>query len=171
MDVIEAKQRAIEVIDGCSDLLLEVSHSIHSHPEENYAEHHAHDVLTAALESHGLDVQRGAYGLPTAFEASAGIAGPEIAVFCEYDALPGIGHACGHNIIAAAGLGAALGASAGPTCPAIGPRPDICKHKQPDRTSEHVNKSPQSARKPNGARKREHRADHYRCLRGRRAIQ
>ena len=112
MDVNEAKRHAVEVIDGCSDLLLEVSHSIHSHPEENYAEHHAHDVLTAALESHGLDVQRGAYGLPTAFEASAGTTGPEIAVFCEYDALPGIGHACGHNIIAAAGLGAAIGASA-----------------------------------------------------------
>jgi amidohydrolase len=112
MDINEAKRKAVEVIDGCSDLLLEISHSIHSHPEENYAEHHAHDLLTAALESNGLDVQRGAYGLPTAFEASTGTSGPEIAVFCEYDALPGIGHACGHNIIAAAGLGATLGAAA-----------------------------------------------------------
>lgn len=110
MDVSDAKRQAVEVIDSYSDLLLEISHSIHSHPEENYAEHHAHDVLTAALEANGLHVERGAYGLPTAFEASTGTSGPEIAVFCEYDALPGIGHACGHNIIAAAGLGAALGA-------------------------------------------------------------
>ena len=50
--------------------------------------------------------------MPTAFEATFGSSGPSVAVFCEYDALPGIGHACGHNIIAAAGLGAALGSAA-----------------------------------------------------------
>ncbi len=60
------------------------------------------------LEKHGLQVSRNAYGLETAFEARAGSEGPEIAVLCEYDALPDIGHACGHNIIAAAGRGAGL---------------------------------------------------------------
>jgi amidohydrolase len=112
MDAHEAKQRAADSIDAHRSLLLEVSHSIHAHPEENYAEHHAHGVLTGALEDLGFDVNRGAYGMPTAFEATTGSSGPTIAVFCEYDALPGIGHACGHNIIAAAGLGAALGAAA-----------------------------------------------------------
>ena len=60
------------------------------------------------LERAGLAVTRGAYDLPTAFDARVGTEGPQVAVLCEYDALPGIGHACGHNIIAAAGLGAAL---------------------------------------------------------------
>jgi amidohydrolase len=65
------------------------------------------------LEEANLAVTRGAYGLDTAFEARAGGgAGPTVAVICEYDALPGIGHACGHNIIAAAGLGAGLAAAA-----------------------------------------------------------
>jgi len=112
MEASEAKQRATEAIDQQRELLLEVSHSIHSHPEENYAEHHAHSVLTSVLDDLGFTVTPGAYEMPTAFEATAGTSGPEVAVFCEYDALPGIGHACGHNIIAAAGLGAALGAAA-----------------------------------------------------------
>jgi amidohydrolase len=110
MDVTEAKELAVSAIDDNRDLLLSVSHSIHSTPEENFAEHHAHRVLTDALSSNGFLVTPGAYGMPTAFEARIGSGSPTIAVFCEYDALPGIGHACGHNIIAAAGLGAALGA-------------------------------------------------------------
>ena len=112
MNVDEAKRIAAEVIDRNRDLLLEVSHSIHAHPEENFAEHHAHDLLTSTLGEQGFAVERGAFDIPTAFDASTGTDGPQIAVFCEYDALPGIGHACGHNIIAAAGLGAALGAAA-----------------------------------------------------------
>src|SRR5688572_25661629 len=59
-----------------------------------------------------MDVTRGAYGLDTAFEATAGAEGPTVVVCCEYDALPKIGHACGHNVIAAAGLGAGLAAAA-----------------------------------------------------------
>jgi amidohydrolase len=58
------------------------------------------------LESAGLTVERRAYGLPTGFAARVGSGSPRVAVLCEYDALPGIGHACGHNIIAAAGAGA-----------------------------------------------------------------
>jgi amidohydrolase len=112
MDALEAKEKASDAIEKHRDLLLKVSHSIHANPEENYAEHHAHAVLTNALEGLDFAVSRGAFGLPTAFEASKGSTGPNIAVFCEDDALPGIGHACGHNIIAAAGLGAAVGAAA-----------------------------------------------------------
>ena len=59
----------------------------------------------------GLTPTRHAYGLETAFVAEAGTTGPVIAVCCEYDALPDIGHACGHNVIAAAGLGAGLAAA------------------------------------------------------------
>ena len=112
MDLLEAKEVAASAIDAHRDLLLDVSHSIHATPEENFAEHHAHDLLTTALSDQGFSVTRGAYEMPTAFEARFGSVGPSVAVFCEYDALPGIGHACGHNIIAAAGLGAALGSAA-----------------------------------------------------------
>ncbi|MBU3701899.1 MAG: M20 family metallopeptidase [Acidimicrobiia bacterium] len=106
-----AKDEVCAAVDSHRDLLRSVARSIHAHPEENFAEHHAHDVLTDAIESAGLDVTRSAYGLPTAFSAAAGSTGPLIAVLCEYDALPGLGHACGHNLIAAAGLGAGLAAA------------------------------------------------------------
>ena len=112
MDATEAKSIVADVIDQHHDLLIDVSHSIHAHPEENFAEHHAHRLLTSTLADQGFDVSPGAFEIPTAFDATFGRSGPRVAVFCEYDALPGIGHACGHNIIAAAGLGAALGAAA-----------------------------------------------------------
>jgi amidohydrolase len=104
--------RARERVDALAGELVDTSRAIHAHPELGFEEHHAHDLLTAALERHGLDVTRGAYGLDTAFEATAGAEGPVVVVCCEYDALPGIGHACGHNVIAAAGLGAGLAAAA-----------------------------------------------------------
>ncbi|MCC6225244.1 MAG: M20 family metallopeptidase [Microthrixaceae bacterium] len=111
MDVSGAKERVRAEVGRLSDRLLDVSHRIWDSPELCYDEHHAHDLLTEALEGAGLEVRRGAFGLPTAFEASAGTEGPTIAICCEYDALPGIGHACGHNVIAAAGLGAGLAVS------------------------------------------------------------
>ena len=107
-----AKSRVCDHVDEIADTLLATSHDIHAHPELCYEEHHAHKVLTDVLDGHGLAPVRGAYGLATAFEARAGSQGPEVAVLCEYDALPGIGHACGHNIIAAAGLGAGLAGAA-----------------------------------------------------------
>ncbi len=103
------KAQACDVIDSLADTLVDASHDIHAHPELNYAEHHAHDLLTGLLERHGgVPVTRHAYGIATAFDAAAGSAGPTVAVLCEYDALPGIGHACGHNVIATAGLGAGI---------------------------------------------------------------
>jgi amidohydrolase len=112
MDLAAAKARMIDEVDRRADLLLDTSHRIHEHPELGYEEVFAHDLLTDVLGGEGLAVEPHAYGLETAFAARAGSSGPTIAVCCEYDALPGIGHACGHNIIAAAGLGAGLAAAA-----------------------------------------------------------
>lgn len=99
-------------VDTWAPRLLDLSHAIHARPELAYQEHFAHDAICDLLAEGGLTVQRGAYGLPTAFRAEAGSGQPTIAVLCEYDALPEIGHACGHNVIAAAGAGAAIAAAA-----------------------------------------------------------
>ncbi|MGH9136374.1 MAG: M20 family metallopeptidase [Acidimicrobiales bacterium] len=111
-DIDEVKNRLGAEVDRRVDLLLEASHEIHAHPELNYQERFAHDLLTGILADEGLDVERSAYGLDTAFVARAGTGGPTIAVLCEYDALPEIGHGCGHNVIGTAGLGAGLAAAA-----------------------------------------------------------
>ena len=112
VDLDAVKERLATDIDARADRLIEISHSIHAHPELNFEEHHAHDLLCGALDASGLPVERHAFGLDTAFVARAGTSGPNVAVCLEYDALPGIGHACGHNIIAAAGLGAGLATAA-----------------------------------------------------------
>ena len=102
----------VSEVDARAARLLSVSHQIHETPELCFEEHAAHDLLCTVLEEEGLEVERSAYNLDTAFVARAGRDGPHIAVICEYDALPEIGHACGHNVIAAAGLGAGLAAAA-----------------------------------------------------------
>lgn len=107
----ELKNTVCPRIDALAGGLLDVSHDIHAHPELNYEEHHAHAVLTDFLEAQGIAPERSAYGLATAFDSRVGSDGPQVAVLCEYDALPGVGHACGHNIIAAAGLGAGIAAA------------------------------------------------------------
>jgi amidohydrolase len=112
VDLPAVKARLQAEVQARTDLLLDASHQIHAHPEVNYEERFAHDLLCDILEGEGLQVERGACDLDTAFVARAGTRGPAIAVLCEYDALPGLGHACGHNIIATAGLGAGLAAAA-----------------------------------------------------------
>jgi len=112
MDLDAVKARLAEEVDRRADLLLDVSHRIHANPELNFEEKAAHDLLCDVLEGEGIDTERHAHGLDTAFVGRAGDRGPHVAVCLEYDALPGIGHACGHNIIAAAGLGAGLAAAA-----------------------------------------------------------
>jgi len=109
-----AKHDVSTLIGTWGERLVSVSHDIHDHPELNFAEHHAHDLLVDTLRdmNPGVAVTPGAYGIPTAFEAVFGDSGPEVLVLLEYDALPGIGHGCGHNVIAAAGLGAGLAAGA-----------------------------------------------------------
>lgn len=103
------KRQVCDAIDAMASMLIDVSHAIHAKPELAFHEVEAARLLTARLESAGLPVTRGAFGLPTAYASAFGPAGaPEVAILSEYDALPGIGHACGHNIIATTGLGAAL---------------------------------------------------------------
>ncbi|MFZ9721908.1 MAG: M20 family metallopeptidase [Ilumatobacteraceae bacterium] len=106
--ISELKAQVVADIDRRSAELIDASHQIHAHPELNFEEHFAHELLTSRIEKNGLPVTRKAYGLDTAFETKVGNTGLDVAVLCEYDALPGIGHACGHNVIAAAGLGAGL---------------------------------------------------------------
>jgi amidohydrolase len=106
------KDRLRDEVAARAEVLVGASHDIWEHPELNFEEHHAHEVLTGILEDEGLSVERAAYGIDTAFVARAGSEGPTVAVLCEYDALPEIGHGCGHNVIAAAGLGAGLAAAA-----------------------------------------------------------
>jgi amidohydrolase len=113
IDIDVAKTRAAETIDSLDARLREISLSIHENPELRFEEHHAHALLTVFLEEQGFLVRRGAYEVPTAFEAITGSGHPVIAILCEYDALPAIGHACGHNLIAIAGAAAAVGAKAG----------------------------------------------------------
>ena len=113
VDLAAVKDRIDQVVDDHAEVLLATSHEIHAHPELGFAEHHAHQLLTEVLEDAGLEVQRSAYDMETAFAARAGEGdGPLVAVLCEYDALPGIGHACGHNIIGTAGVGAGIAAAA-----------------------------------------------------------
>ncbi|MDQ6796993.1 MAG: M20 family metallopeptidase [Actinomycetota bacterium] len=114
LDVESAKSRVVGEVDRRADLLLDVSHQLHRRPELLFEEHHAAELVATALDNAGLAVERGAFGLETAVSASAGLPVgevPGVAVLCEYDALPRIGHACGHNIIAAAGLGAGIAAA------------------------------------------------------------
>jgi len=105
----EARHAAVSrAIDDEAASLQELSLAIHGKPELNFEEYHAHDLLSDYLERHGFRVERHAYEMATAFEAVAGSGAPTIAVMCEYDALPGIGHACGHNLIAMTGVAVGL---------------------------------------------------------------
>jgi amidohydrolase len=88
--------------------LVELSTALHADPELSLDEHRAAARIAQLLEDHGFTVDRGIAGLPTAFQGSVGDGGPVISFLCEYDALPGIGHGCGHNLIAAGGVGAAI---------------------------------------------------------------
>ena len=95
-------------VDALSPVLLDVSAKIHAHPELRFEEHRAAAWLTEAVEARGIQVERGTGGMPTSFRARVGEGGPRIAILAEYDALPEIGHACGHNLIASGALGAFL---------------------------------------------------------------
>ena len=106
----ELKLRSRREIDAHRQELTDLSLRIHSNPELSLEEEQSSKWLADYLDGKGFTVTRGAYGLPTAFEAVYGSGDPSIGIIAEYDALPGIGHACGHNIIATAALGAALGA-------------------------------------------------------------
>ncbi|TKG72830.1 amidohydrolase [Prauserella endophytica] len=104
-----AKRDIAARIRAAEEGLLALSHRIHAHPELAFEETLASGWVAEALALGGLTVEHGCYGLPTAVRATAGSGPCHVVVCAEYDALPGMGHACGHNIIAAAAVGAGLG--------------------------------------------------------------
>lgn len=105
---------ALAAIDAARETILAVGDEIHAHPELGLEEHRAADLLTRTIADFGFEVERPAGGLETAFVARkrGKGAGPRIAFLAEYDALPGLGHGCGHNLIASSNLAAAIGAGA-----------------------------------------------------------
>jgi amidohydrolase len=105
----QGPKHAAEVhLDAVTNELVELSHRIHAHPELAFEEEKAAAWCAEMLEAAGLAVERGICDLPTAFSASAGSGPLTVAICAEYDALPGIGHACGHNVIAATAVGAGI---------------------------------------------------------------
>lgn len=107
-EVRRLKEEVQAEVDRLRPDLLAVSRFLHANPELAYEERQAAELLTDVLEQHGFVVTRGAANLPTAFTGLTGSGAPRIAFMAEYDALPGLGHACGHNLIATASLGAVL---------------------------------------------------------------
>lgn len=110
-DAAALKRQACDAIDAMSGELISISHEIHENPELAFHEHKAAALLSNRVEKEGLAVTREAYGLETAYATEFGDKGPTVGILSEYDALPGIGHSCGHNIIATTGLGASLALS------------------------------------------------------------
>jgi len=106
---MDARAVVRERIERNTDRLLGLSHRIHGHPEVAFEEVKACAWVAELLEDAGMKVTTGVGGLATAFTARAGSGPLHVAICAEYDALPGIGHACGHNVIAAAAAGAGIG--------------------------------------------------------------
>ncbi|MFT4108600.1 amidohydrolase [Propionicimonas sp.] len=106
--IAAAKAAAQAEVEENREALIGLSHAIHDDPELSWEEHRAAARVADLLGSAGFEVTTGAYDLPTAVEAVAGDGDLTVAICAEYDALPGIGHGCGHNVIAAAGVGAAM---------------------------------------------------------------
>jgi amidohydrolase len=100
----------LAAVDAAAPRLAAVARQIHARPELAYEEHHAAALLADELERAGARVERAVGGVATAFRARFGLGGgPRVAILAEYDALPEIGHACGHNLIGTGAMGAALG--------------------------------------------------------------
>ncbi|MGE5654701.1 MAG: M20 family metallopeptidase, partial [Bacillota bacterium] len=107
------KQQAMQAIDALQQELVTLSHDIHANPEVSLTEYKSSALIAQVLRNHGFEVKMGIGGLDTAFIATkqGKGPGPHVAVMAEYDSLPGIGHACGHNVIATCAVGAFLGAA------------------------------------------------------------
>ncbi len=105
------KEKAGARIEDYRESLVSLSTKIHSDPELGHMEFNACKVVVAELEMHGFKVETGVAGMETAFIARKGKGSPKIGILAEYDALPGIGHACGHNLIAGSAVGAVIGLS------------------------------------------------------------
>jgi len=108
----ETKRRLAAAVDSASEEILELSHRIHDHPEVAFEEERAAGWVAEVLTRHGFSVENPAGRLATAIRAirrgGRGGAGPRIGILAEYDALPGLGHGCSHNTMAASGVGAAI---------------------------------------------------------------
>lgn len=122
MDLQKLKDIAAAKVEASSELLSSVSSRLWSNPELALEERMAHQMLTEVLEQAGFSVTRH-FVLETGFKATFGsspTARPHVAVMCEFDALPSIGHACGHNLIAEVAVGAGLGLKAAIEAGAVG---------------------------------------------------
>ncbi|WP_425387300.1 M20 family metallopeptidase [Arthrobacter castelli] len=103
--------RVKDAVSSHSDALIELSEMLHANPELGWKEHQAADWTANLLSDHGFEVTRTYLGFPTALRAVLGTGSHRIGLMAEYDALPGLGHACGHNIITAISVGAAIALS------------------------------------------------------------
>jgi amidohydrolase len=108
----DAKARLAAAVEAARDEIIGLSHRIHAHPEVAFEEHQAATWIAETLRAHGYEVEHPAGSLATAIRAvrrgGRGGDGPRIGILAEYDALPGLGHGCGHNTMAASGVGAAI---------------------------------------------------------------
>ena len=95
-------------VESHKQQLVQLSLNIHDNPELGFKEEKAAAWLTSYLEDNEFHVERGIAGLPTAFRATYGQESPRIALLAEYDALPKVGHGCGHNIIGVSAVGAGV---------------------------------------------------------------
>ncbi|KAI2464651.1 hypothetical protein F4781DRAFT_436186 [Annulohypoxylon bovei var. microspora] len=115
LDIDGLRSVVNSTIDGANqDLRKSINQALHQHPETAYEEEFAHTTITKFLEDRGFNVKRSTYGLATSFEVEieTGSSGRLVVICAEYDALPQIGHACGHNLIATSSIAAFLGAAA-----------------------------------------------------------
>jgi len=109
MSIEQLKRDVQQSVDRIGDELIAVSHQIHANPELAFEEVKAAALISRKLRDAGCEVEEEICGLSTAFRTEFGLEGsPRVALLAEYDALPGLGHACGHNVIASIALGAAL---------------------------------------------------------------
>ena len=112
----DVKARAAAAVEAVRDEILDLSHRIHANPEPAFEEHRAAAWVAEAVGRHGYTVEQPAGSLATAVRVritgGLGVDGPRIAVLAEYDALPGLGHGCGHNTMASSGVGAAIALAA-----------------------------------------------------------
>jgi amidohydrolase len=111
-EAAEAKRVAAAAVETAREVLVRTSLAIHEDNELGFKEFKSSERLAAVLSEAGFRLEKPAYGLETAFKAEWGEGPVTLAYFCEYDALPQIGHACGHNLIATCGAGAAIGLKA-----------------------------------------------------------
>ncbi|KAF2845742.1 hypothetical protein T440DRAFT_459649 [Plenodomus tracheiphilus IPT5] len=100
----DSRSTIIRTIDDSDQELHKINHALHSHPELGYEEHFALETITSYLSGLGYDVKKHTYGLDTSFEVEIGSGGRLVIICAEYDALPNIGHACGHNLIATSSI-------------------------------------------------------------------